>query len=319
MIQKMEKKHQFPDPIPLPLDVYQARRERSENIIRSALVGIYLRSIIVCAEFIGVAFVYSSSLLIDGIASLIDVAFSIFLIICIKLAGRPPDEEHPFGHGRYEPLVGFQSGVFLVLVGLGMIVAQFYEMGHSMRETLDEPIWIIPLFAIVLLEIAYRIVIHTANKQHSPALAADAAHYRVDMLTSLFAMTALLIASFVPEWGAQADQIGAIAISIIMIILGIKASKGNFNQIVDRVPDQKFFQCVDKAAKSVEGVKGVEKTRIQLYGPDAQVDIDIEVLPTLSVAEGHKISQEVRAAIQKEWPVVKDVMVHIEPYYPGDH
>lgn len=310
----------YPNPIPLPGVVYEARRERSQRIVRSAMLAIGLRLIIVIAEFLGVAYSYSSSLLLDGIFSLIDVAFSLFLIFCIKLAGRPPDEEHPFGHGRYEPLVGLQSGLFLTLIGVGMLIQQILDVTTiTQPHYLDKPLWIIPLAAMILLEVAYRMVIRTAKKQNSPALAADAAHYRVDMLTSAFAMIALLIADFVPLWGTAVDHIGAIAISCIMIVFGVIAAKGNFNQLVDRTPDQQFFDRVQNAAVSVAGVKEVEKTRIMIYGPDAHVDIDIEVAPDMTVDSAHQISQHVRASIQREWPAVRDVMVHVEPYYPGDH
>lgn len=310
----------YPDPIPLPGDVYEARRERSQRIVSSASRAIILRLTIVVAEFLGVAYAYSSALLLDGIFSLIDVAFSLFLIICIKFAGRPPDEEHPFGHGRFEPLVGLQSGLLMVFVGAAMLFMQFTEINSlAHNEHLDSPIWIIPLMAVILLEIAYRMVIRTAKKTNSPALAADAAHYRIDMITSAFAMFALLIAYFVPEWATTTDHLGAIGICILMIFFGIYAAKGNLNQLVDRVPDQKFFDLVQRSAINVPGVEEVEKTRIQIYGPDAHVDIDIEVAPDLTVDSAHKISQEVRVAIQRNWPAVRDVMVHIEPYYPGDH
>jgi divalent metal cation (Fe/Co/Zn/Cd) transporter len=76
---------------------------------------------------------------------------------------------------------------------------------------------------------------------------------------------------------------------------------------------------VKEAALKVEGVLATEKVLIQSYGPDAHVDIDIEVAPNLSVEVAHKLTQKVRAEIQKAWPAVRDVIVHIEPYYPGDH
>jgi len=91
------------------------------------------------------------------------------------------------------------------------------------------------------------------------------------------------------------------------------------NQLLDKIPATRYFLAVRKAAINVNGVLDTEKIRIQQYGPDAHVDIDIEVDPQLSVEKAHTISQHVRAAIQKEWPMVRDVMVHIEPYYPGDH
>jgi len=311
---------EFPDPLRLPGTVDEARLERRKRIVASASRGVILRLIIVAAEFIGVLYSGSAALMTDAIFSLVDVAFSLLLITCVLLAGRPPDQEHPFGHGRYEPLVGLQSGIFMILLGGGMFIQQLFEIDHtSHSQLLDKPIWIIPLFAVVLLEISYRNVMQTAKKQNSPALAADAAHYRIDSLTSLFAMIALLLANILPEWSGTIDHAGAMIISIAMGILGFIAARGNLNQLLDRAPDPEFFERVQSAAQKVQEVKEVEKTRIQLYGPDAHVDIDVEVDPQMSVERAHRISQEVRLEIQKAWPAVRDVTVHIEPYYPGDH
>ena len=115
------------------------------------------------------------------------------------------------------------------------------------------------------------------------------------------------------------DHIGAMTIASMMVVLGIYAAKNNLDQLMDRIPNRDFFERVRKASLTVIGVLDTEKIRIQLYGPDAHVDIDIEVDPLLPVHLAHEISQNVRVEIQKEWPSVRDVTVHIEPYYPGDH
>jgi cation diffusion facilitator family transporter len=162
-------------------------------------------------------------------------------------------------------------------------------------------------------------LIRAAKRRSSPALAADAIHYRIDGLTSLFATFALILVAFYPTWSHLIDHIGAMTISGLMMVIGIVAGKQNLNQLLDRAPDPDYFHRVRSAALKVQGVKETEKVRIQLYGPDAHVDIDIEVDPTLPVEEAHTISQKVRTEIQKEWPLVRDVTVHIEPYYPGDH
>jgi cation diffusion facilitator family transporter len=310
----------FPDPLDLPDEVFKARQERKKRIISSASRGVILRLIIVAAEFAGVFYSGSAALMTDAIFSLVDVTFSLFLITCVVLAGRPPDEEHPFGHGRYEPLIGLQSGLFMVLLGTGMFFQQLYEVGSATNsEALDKPIWIIPLLAVVLLEISYQIVVRTAKKHNSPALAADAVHYRIDSMTSFFAMVALILADLLPEWNGVIDHTGALVISVAMAILGFFAARENLHQLLDRAPDQKFFNQVKTAAEGVDEVREIEKTRIQLYGPDAHVDIDVEVDPAMSVDRAHRVSQEVRFEIQKAWPAVRDVTVHIEPYYPGDH
>lgn len=309
----------FPGPIRLPKSVFLERKERERQLVSSSIRGIALRSLIILGELAGVMAFGSSSLLMDAIASGIDVLSSILLVICIKLAYRPPDANHPFGHGRYEPLFGLQLGLMMALIGAGMLFQQSFALGDVTDRTIDPLTWIIPFCAVILLEISYQMVMRTARLQNSPALAADAIHYRIDGITSLFATIALLIAAYVPSWGVQIDHIGAILIALLMIGIGFYASRENLHQIMDRKPDPIYFDRVRTAAKRVDGVLGTEKIRIQLYGPDAHVDIDVEVEPHLSVEIAHKISQMVRAEIQKDWSQVRDVTVHIEPFYPGDH
>lgn len=312
--------HKFPDPVGLPPYVYETRHQRMKNLMSSCAKGIGIRSAIIIAEFAGVIIWGSSALLMDAIASLVDVLSSVLLLISLRLAAKPPDANHPFGHGRYEPLVGLQLGLFLALVGVVMLFQQMFAVvGANPDVHIDKRLWIIPFIAMILLEICYRLTMRAAKQQMSPAMAADAIHYRIDGLTSLLATIALLAANFVPSLGVYIDHIGAIIIAVLMIGLGFRASWQNMNQLMDKIPEPLFFQRVERAAKRVAGVLGTEKIRIQHTGPDAHIDIDVEVDPHLSVEEAHRISQFVRAEIQKDWPAVRDVTVHIEPFYPGDH
>lgn len=310
----------YPDPIAIPKEVLEKRKERMRLLMLSCLGGVVLRSAIIAGELVGVYFFNSASLLMDALTSLIDVFSSLLLLICIKWAARPPDSNHPFGHGRFEPLVGLQLGLFMALIGMGMIAKEAGHLGYESSEMVINPkAWIIPFSAAVLLEVCYQVIIKVAKKHHSPALAADAAHYRIDGITSVCATIALLIAAFYPEKSLMIDHAGAIVISFLMIGVGFNAAWQNTKQLMDMTPDAQFFENVKKAAKRVEGVRETEKIRIQLYGPNAHVDIDVEVDPDLSVKVAHEISQKVRVEIQKDWPAVQDVIVHIEPYYPGDH
>lgn len=311
----------FPERLPLPETVMMGRVQRQKELLSSAWCGIGIRSAIILFELIGVWLFASSSLLLDAIASSIDVISSLFLILCIKLADRPPDTNHPFGHGRYEPLVGLQLGIMLLVVGAYLFVQQIFQATSEshLQNSIDHYAWIFPVIAVVLLEICYQIVMRTALRQNSPALAADALHYRVDGLTSLFAAIALILGAFLPEWSHLIDHVGAVFIAFFMVLMGGYAAFNNLHQLMDRIPDKVFFDRVRKAACRAEGVRDTEKIGIQVCGPDAHVDIDIEVDPHLTVEVAHKISQEVRIEIQKEWPAVRDVIVHIEPYYPNDH
>lgn len=310
----------FPDPVPLPPQVYSSRAKRHEQILDSAKWGIKIRLSIILFELVGFFLFNSSALFMDIVASAMDIASTLFLIFCIKLAKKPPDRDHPFGHGRYEPLGGLILGILLIIVGGFLSVQQM--MGAIQEEHVREIhpwAWIFPAIAVVLLEICYRYMMHTAKTANSPALAADAYHYRIDGITSLFATLALLAAAFAPHWSLLIDHVGAISINLFMILVGFISIRENLHQLMDKIPDESFFAKVTLAAGRVNGVKGTEKIQIQQYGPDAHVDIDVEVDPKLTVDEAHKISQQVRAEIQKEWPAVRDVTVHIEPFYANDH
>lgn len=309
----------FPDPIELPKEVPYARQERIKSLIRSSSQGIYIRVVIALIELLAGVYFASAALFMDALATTIDIASSLFLILSFKLANKPPDRNHPFGHGRLEPLAGLQLGIFLIALGLGMTV---YQIAYAVRPdygVINAYLWIIPLGATLLFEFCYQMMMKSARKEHSPALAADAWHYRIDGLTSLMAAIALIFIAIFPNWSSFIDHIGAAFIAVMMIITGFKVSRENLNQLLDRIPEKDFFEKVKKASLRVKGVFATEKIRIQHYGPDAHVNIDVEVDPALSVEEAHRISQKVRIEIQKEWPFVRDVLVHIEPYYPGDH
>jgi len=317
---RKERYTAFPPPLPLPRGVQKERARRNKLLIRAAMVGIFVRLLIIVAELFGYFFFHSVALLVDALGTIVDVTSTVALVICVKAAERPPDDDHPFGHGRYEPLAGIFSSMLLILIGGGVLIEQVLQLAiFGGSGVIDPRTWLIPLAAAILLEIVYRISIRVARGYHSPALAAEASHFRVDALNSLLAMVALGVGALVPAWSVSFDHYGAVAIAALMVGLGVFAARDNLRQLMDYVPEQAWFDRVRNAATRVAGVMGTEKIRIQRYGPDAHVDIDIEVEPSLPVSEAHAISQRVRLEIQRDWPAVRDVTVHIEPFYPGDH
>ena len=95
--------------------------------------GVLLRSVIIIAELLGFVFLNSSALLLDALSSLIDIASSLFLIFCIRIADKPPDRHHPFGHGRFEPIAGLQLGLLLAVIGGGMLIQQLSAMSSTVK------------------------------------------------------------------------------------------------------------------------------------------------------------------------------------------
>lgn len=314
------KMSKFPEALKVPFEVADARRARYKSVVGSSKRGIAVRTFIAAVELTAGLYFGSSSLFMDALSTSLDIATSLILVLSFRLAARPPDTNHPFGHGRYEPLAGLQLGFFLLVLGAGMLFYNSSEIAHfDPHVHLHPALWIIPACAALMLESCYRVMSRTAKRENSPALLADAVHYRIDALTSILAASALLLGSLFPSLNQIYDHLGASLISLIMVVVGFNAARNNLHQLLDHVPQPEYFEKVKRAALRANGVLATEKIRIQLYGPDAHVDIDVEVEPLLSVEKAHAISQVVRWEIQKEIPEVQDVIVHIEPYYPGDH
>ncbi|MFH5805836.1 cation diffusion facilitator family transporter [Alienimonas sp. DA493] len=312
----------FPDPVRPedPAAVRAARRNRTRRLIFAGAVGVGVRLVVIVAEFAAYLFCGADVLLVDAVASLADVAASLALLAAVKYAERPPDDDHPFGHGRFEPLAGLQLGVLIVLLGAALGGRAVWDAARE-DVALNLPLWAaaVPLAAAVLLEITGRVVKNVGRREHSSALIAEAYHYRIDAGTSLIAAVGLAAAATAPAWGGLIDRGGAALLATLMIALGSAAVWENLHQLVDGVPDDARFELVREAAAAVEGVLEVEKVRIQHAGPDAHVDIDVEVNPHETVCEAHRTAQHVRAAVQSAWPSVREVVVHVEPYYEGDH
>ena len=143
----------FPPSISLPESVRESRLERRLQMMVTARRGIILRSVIIIAELLGFVFLNSSALLLDSLSSLIDIAASLFLIFCIKIADKPPDRNHPFGHGRFEPIAGLQLGLLLTVIGGGMLFQQLTAITAPTDAKVIQPLtWLIPLGAVVAIK-----------------------------------------------------------------------------------------------------------------------------------------------------------------------
>lgn len=310
----------FPEPVQPKESLIEVRDVRTRRLVRVTLVGVVVRLLIVAAELAGFALYQSETLLVDALASLADVAASLLLVAAIRLAARPPDDDHPFGHGRYEPLAGLQLAVFLIAVGVYLFGRQIWSAATDpMAGDVRSIAALIPFLAALLLEAVGRIIRSIGKHHHSSALIAESAHFRIDAVTSFIAAAGIGLAATAPSYGHLIDRVAAMLLAAVVIALGIHAALENLHQLMDRVPEGATFARVREAAAAVEGVMEVEKIRIQHAGPDAHVDIDIEVDPAIRVDEAHRIAQHVRAKIQSEWPSVREVVVHVEPYYEGDH
>ena len=279
---------------------------------RVALFGMIVNLIFAAAKILGGLFGNAYVLIADGIESTLDIAGSFIIWGGLKLAALPPDETHPYGHGKAEPIAA-------VIVAFGVLAAATGLAIQSVREILTPhhgpaPFTLIILIVVIVVkEILFRYVNRIGRHAESTAVQTDAWHHRSDALTSAAAFIGISVALIGGEGWQSADDWAALFACAVIAANGIRLLRPALFEIMDTAPRGEIVDLVRKAATSVPGVIEVEKSYVRKMGLSFYVDLHLEVDGNISVHEGHHIAHEVKRAIQESDPRIADVLVHIEP------
>lgn len=253
----------------------------------------------------------STAILSDGLEAAGDVLSSAIVYAGLSLATKPPDAEHPYGHGRYETLAGLGVAALLLLTGVAILTYTIATFG-SPRSL--EAYGFYPLAAAAIMKIAlagtkFRI----SRKIRSSSLQADAWHDVTDLLSTAVAATALALALFSPQRFGTADQVGGIVIGVIILFLSVQVGRHTINSLLDTMPEPEKVESIRVAALRVPGAIGIEKCFARRTGLHYHVDLHLEVDPKMTVERSHSIAKQVRLSIKENLPWVADVLVHVEP------
>jgi cation diffusion facilitator family transporter len=227
------------------------------------------------------------------------------------LASRPPDSEHPYGHGRYETLAGLAVGAILLLAG-----AAIFWHGHSPHTATNAfPAYALyPLLAAVVAKVCLFITkFRVGRRIASLSLEADAWHDLTDLMATGVALIAVVLTLIDAERFHAADHVGAMVIGILICLLSVQVVHRAVAQLVDTMPDAAKMAEVRQTALLVPGALGIEKCFARRTGLRFHVDLHLEVDPDLTVRESHVIATQVRITIKETLPWVADVLVHVEP------
>jgi cation diffusion facilitator family transporter len=279
---------------------------------RVALVGMLINLAFAAVKIIGGILGNAYVLIADGIESTLDIAGSLVIWGGLKFAARPPDETHPYGHGKAEPIAA-------VVVAFGVLLAAAGLMIESVREILTPrhgpaPFTLgILIVVIVVKEIMFRYVIRIGHNVESTAVQTDAWHHRSDALTSTAAFIGISVALVGGEGWQSADDWAALFACAVIAANGIRLLRPAFYEIMDTAPRGQIVGTVRNAAATVAGVIELDKTLVRKMGLSFYVDLHVKVNGDISVREGHKIAHQVKRAIQQSDTRIADVLVHVEP------
>jgi len=279
---------------------------------RIALIGMIVNVLLAAAKISAGLFGNSYVLIADGIESTLDIVGSAVIWGGLKFAARPPDETHPYGHGKAEPLAAAVVAMGVLLASIGLAV-------QSMREIFvphhgPAPFTLVVLIVVVVVkEFLYRVVMRLGKNVESTAVQTDAWHHRADALTSIAAFIGISIALIGGEKWYSADDWAALFACAVIAANGWRLLFPALHEMLDTAPRGEIVSKIQQAAASVSGVMNVEKCLVRKMGIAFYVDLHVGVDSAISVREGHDIAHLVKDAIKQTDARIADVLVHVEP------
>lgn len=254
----------------------------------------------------------SYALIADAIESTGDILSSFLVFLGLKYAQRPPDENHPYGHGKAEALTTFLV-VTMLFAAATVIVIESIEMILTPHKSPKAFTLYFLLGVIAVKELFFRMITKVGTELESTSLKADAWHHRSDAITSLFAAVGIAIALVLGDDYAQADDWAALIAAGIIYYNGYKILRPALAEVMDEHLYDEFIDKIRLQSMNVSGVDLVEKCFVRKSGMRYWVDIHVHVDGTLTVHEGHEIAHDLKSHLMSIFPQIEDILVHIEP------
>lgn len=286
--------------------------DRLQRGLRATFLGLVVNTVLASTKLAAGILGHSHALIADAVESLADVFSSVIVWRGLVVAAAPPDEDHPYGHGKAEPIAAAVVSVMLLLAAAWITVEAFHEIAQPHRA--PAPFTLAVLFIVIVVkEGLFRFVLHEAVSVDSSAVHSDAWHHRSDAITSLAAAIGITVAIIGGEGYEAADDWAAIAAAVVIAWNGWRLLRPALNELMDRSPNRELIERIRQIAAETPGVGAVEKCYVRKMGYQYFVDMHVEVDPEMTVLRSHEIAHEVKNKVRTQVPSVRDVLVHIEP------
>jgi cation diffusion facilitator family transporter len=279
--------------------------------IRWAQAGLLVNAALVLVKLIAGIVGHANALVADAVESSADIFSSIIVWMGLSIAAKPADEDHPYGHGKAEPLAAAIVSLMLLGAAVGISIMAVREI--ITPHHLPSPWTLFVAAGVILLkEGLYRRVSRVGREVGSTVVVADAWHHRADAVSSLAAFIGISIALW-QRWPA-ADDWAALVAALLVAINGIRTLRPAISGLMDEAPDRTVKQMALRAALGVPGVRRVENLNLRASGLGFYVDLHAQADPAMSLEDAHEIASRVKYAILEALPNVVSVLVHMEPF-----
>ena len=292
---------------------YSSETEFRNVANRVSLVTIIGNVVLSVIKLLAGIIAHSSAMISDAVHSASDVFSTFVVIIGIKLASKKPDKEHPYGHERMECVAAIVLAMVLFITGLGIGLEAVKNIIHGNYGDLQVPgvlALIAAIVSIVSKEAMYWYTRHYAKKIDSSALMADAWHHRSDAFSSIGA----LIGIGTSRLGYPVmDSIASLVIFVFIVKAAFDIFKDAIDKMVDHSCDEEIEKQIYECVMKNENVLGIDLLQTRVFGNKIYVDVEIQADASYTLQKAHDIAEAVHDDIEKSFPKVKHIMVHVNP------
>jgi len=275
-------------------------------------VGILMNAVLIAFKLIGGIFGHSQALIADAAHSVSDLFTDAVVLVGLKAGRKAADQDHPFGHARFETLSSAIVGVFLIGAALYIGIEAASGIYH---HTEYHPTWLAlgaAALSIVAKEALYRYTAHVGQRIKSPVIMANAWHHRSDALSSVAVLFGVAGARIHPGWHVL-DAYAALIVSLLIFKVGVGILWRSMQELTDTAPPPEVLEEISRCISGVDGVLGHHDLRVRSSGGQYQMEAHIVVEGSLTVIEGHGIAKEVESCLKEEIEDLNQVIIHVDP------
>lgn len=289
-------------------------KSMDKTAIKTSVVTIAINGALTAFKLIAGVFGASYALISDAVHSASDVISTVIVMIGIKISSKKADKRHPFGHERFECVAAILLAVILFATGVGIGYTGIRNIVTGAYKDFEVPSYIALIAAavsIVVKEGMFWYTIKAAKKVNSSALKADAWHHRSDALSSIGS----LIGVIGGLCGVSIlDSVACLVICLFILKAAIQIFVDAINKMTDEACDEETEEAIREFVRSCDGVKRIDKLMTRIFGNRIYVDAEIACDGNLLLTEAHAIAEKVHHGIENNFPLVKHITVHVNPY-----
>lgn len=291
---------------------------REKEIYKVTLWGGAVNLLLLVFKFVAGITAHSSAMIADAVHSLSDFVTDIVVIAFVRISGKPQDEDHEYGHGKYETFATALIGAALLIVGIGIFADSASGIVGFMRgERLDAPgmlAFVAALVSVLSKEAVYRYTVIKGRRLNSKAVIANAWHHRSDALSSVGTMAGIGGAIFLGDTWRVLDPLAALVVSLFVVRVAWQLVKPSIDELLEKSLPKEMEDTITAVILSFKGVRSPHHLRTRYIGNTIAIEVHIRLDGSMTLSEAHDITKGIEAALKEKFGERTHIGIHMEPW-----